>query len=316
MRNGSGLASIVVWVGGCWLAAVGLAVAVTTTWRPGTLPIDGIGQRLELQLPDWILIALAVAAAAAGLTVLSTLIPAPRRKDPEDFALEPPPPPRLSPVVLAVWFLLLAIVVAGIVLCLRLLDIHHADGMMAPPSGIGAVPPGGQPGPARGAVHAGAVDWGLSLALGAVAAVISGCALVMVAVNQPWAVLAQWFRLRRRRKPALALDLAAAVSAGMRDLEAAHDPRRAVIACYRRCEAALASRRRRRHPAETPREFVADALAALRLPAAAIRSLLAVVERARFSDLPITPGDRDAALRAFGDIRSVLERTGQDGTTP
>jgi len=158
------------------------------------------------------------------------------------------------------------------------------------------------------------IDWGLSLALGAVAAVMIGGAVLIIAGNEPWAVLAQWFRVRRRRRMVLVRDLTSAVSAGMRDLAVGDDPRRAVIACYRRCEATLASRRRRRYPAETPREFVADALAALQLPVVAIRSLLLVFERARFSDLPITSKDRDVALEALGDIRSALDRRAQDGS--
>jgi hypothetical protein len=104
------------------------------------------------------------------------------------------------------------------------------------------------------------------------------------------------------------------MSTGIRELEIGDDPRSAVIACYRRCEIALASHRRGRYASETQREFVYGALAALRLPALAIRSLLQVFEKARFSELPVTPSDRSAALSALGEIRSALERRPDDGS--
>jgi hypothetical protein len=313
-RNSSGRPRDRSWIGRSWLAAVGMAVAVTASWRPGMQPLNSPGHILHLQVPDWVLLALAVALVAVFLAIVSTLFPTPRRKDPEDFALEPPPPPRVSPVVLVLLFLLLAVATVGAFVVLHLLDFNHVGGAMAPASGIRALPPSARAELERTAVHAGMIDWGLSLALGAVAAVMIGGAVLIIAGNEPWAVLAQWFRVRRRRRMVLVRDLTSAVSAGMRDLAVGDDPRRAVIACYRRCEATLASRRRRRYPAETPREFVADALAALQLPVVAIRSLLLVFERARFSDLPITSKDRDVALEALGDIRSALDRRAQDGS--
>ena len=104
-----------------------------------------------------------------------------------------------------------------------------------------------------------------------------------------------------------------AVGFVMSSIRRVDDPRHAVIACYRRCETALASQRRRRYNSETPREFVHDTLTALALPEKAVRSLLSVFERARFSDLPITPTDRSMAQDALTEIRSVLEGESRDG---
>jgi hypothetical protein len=110
--------------------------------------------------------------------------------------------------------------------------------------------------------------------------------------------------------------MTSALAAGRRALEIGDDPRTAVIACYRQCEAALASRRRGRHAAETPREFLRDALAALHLPAQPIRALLQVFERARFSDLPVTRLDRSIALGALDEISTDLEQRREDGAQP
>jgi len=312
-RKGLGRLPIRSWLGrSC--AVGGLAVAVIATWRPGMVS-HSTGHRLELQFPGWILVIVAVAMVAVCLAILSSLIRPPRRKDPDDFELEPPPPPRLSPAALALLLLLMAAFVASAVMVLHLADRLPLGGAALRSSGISAVrhppiQPPAQPNP----VHAPAINWGLTLMLGAVAAVIIGGAFLVIAGNEPWWVLAQWLRVRRRRRTALARDLASAISAGVRDLEAGDDPRRAVIACYRRCEAAIGSRRRKRYLAETPREFVADALAALQLPVDAIGSLLLVFERARFSNLPITSDDRDIAVGALGDVRSALEQRAQNGS--
>lgn len=314
--NGAERLSVASWLGRCWLAAVGLVIAVAASWRPGMLPLGRVGQRLELQVPGWLLIALAIAGVAVWLAIVSILIRPPLRKDPDEVLLEPPPPPRLSPVTLLLLGLLLVIAAGGAVLVLQLLDVYHGGGTVAHSVGIGAPPQAVQPAPLRGAARAATLDWGLTVTLGAVAVAIIGGAVLVIAGNEPWTVLAQWFRLGRRRKMELAGPLAAALSAGIHDLDAGDDPRRAVIACYRRCEATLALHRRRRCPAETPREFVADALAALHVPTAPIRSLLVVFERARFSNLPITSRDGDVARHALDDIRSALDRKAQHGTAP
>jgi hypothetical protein len=158
-----------------------------------------------------------------------------------------------------------------------------------------------------------AVDVGVTVVLLVLAVVVAGFALLALSASAPWADIARWFRIRRGERPHPPQELAAAISAGMRDLEFGDDPRSAVIACYRRCEAALAAQRRRRYLSETPREFMRGALAALVLPANAVRALLLVFERARFSDLAVTEADRSVALGALGEIRSALVRS-EDGS--
>jgi hypothetical protein len=64
------------------------------------------------------------------------------------------------------------------------------------------------------------------------------------------------------------------MSTAIHELEVADVPRSAVIACYRRCEAALALHRRGRGASETPREV----------------------------ELAVTSGDRSVALSALEEI--------------
>ncbi len=157
--NGAQRLSVAAWLGRCWLAAVGLVIAVAANWRPGTLPLGRAGQRLELQVPGWLLIALVIAVVAVWLSIVSLLIRPPRRKDPDEIILEPPPPPRLSPVTLLLLGLLLVIAAGGAVLVLQLLDVYHGGGTVAHPVGIGAPPQAVQPAPLRGAARAATLDW-------------------------------------------------------------------------------------------------------------------------------------------------------------
>jgi hypothetical protein len=150
------------------------------------------------------------------------------------------------------------------------------------------------------------LDLGLAVVLAILSAVLVGCALLVILLNEPWAAITGWFRHSRARSRC-SEDVASAISAAAQELALGDDPRRAVIACYRRCETALAVRRRQRYYSETPREFVRDTLTALALPENAVRSLLSVFERARFSNIPITQTDRSNALDALTEIRSVLE---------
>ena len=292
----------------CWPAVIGLVVAIVATWRPGLLPSGAPGHRLGLHLPEWALVCVALAVGAVFVAIVAILLPAPRRKDPDDFVLELPPSPRLSPAALIVMLVGIVLAVAVAVVLLHMLSVQDSAGHAGPIGPAGASPTGGPAAAERSAVYAGAADIGLAMTVGLISAIVIGCAALVVAGNQPWAVIAEWFRPRRRRKAALVAGLASAIATGLHDLQAGDDPRQAVIACYRRCEDTLALHRRRRHPAETPREFVHDALAALRLPAPAIGSLLLVFERARFSDLPITADDRDIAVTALGSIHATLEQ--------
>lgn len=255
------------WLGRGLIAAVGMTIAVVATWTPRSPSPDGAGQRLALNLPPWMLLALLIAALAMFLAVMSSLIPAPRRKDREEPEFEPPPQLRLSPTLIVVLLFLIGAGIAGAFFAVRSLVPGQPGAEAGVQSSASAVERRAlPPEPRRETVHAAAADWSFTLTLSVLAAAVIGFSLLVIAANDPWTVLREWFRRRTRRRWPMARHLTAAVSAGLRNLETATDPRQAVIACYRRCEAAIAAHRRHRYPAETPREFVAEALGALRLP--------------------------------------------------
>lgn len=308
-RHSTGTSRVTARIAPSWLAAIGLVLSVTSMWQPRMLASGDVGQRLVPNLPTWLLIGLAAAAAAMSLAIVSVLIRAPLRKDPDEFI---PQPPRRSAAMFLVLLPLLAILITGSV-AFHLLDVGSLSTVL-----LLQVPPMERSyAPTRDIVDVPTFDFALTLILGAVTAIITAFAILVIVLNQPWAMAAGWFtRSRGRKDSTLVAGLKLALSTGIHELEVTDDPRSAVIACYRRCEAALASRRRGRGAAETPREFVHEAFAALKLPARAVQSLLQVFEKARFSELAVTSGDRSAALSALGEIRSALEWRRKDGAQP
>jgi hypothetical protein len=284
-----------------WLATIGMVLAVIALSRPSAILPATAGYRLVLSLPGWVMVVLAAAALAMFLSLVSVAVAAPGRKRPNESRIE---------VILLM--LLLAILAGTGAVARHLVD---ADRLIAWLGGAGphALPMLDNAAREPAVMQEPLANLGLTVALAVLAAAMFAFALLVIGLNQPWRAIAEWFRRPGHLKRAPWVDdLASAMSASIHDIEFNGDPRRAVIACYRRCETVLAARRRRRHVAETPREFVHDALTALSLPAKAVRSLLTVFERARFSDLPMTQGDRSIALHALNEILSVLESGSSD----
>jgi hypothetical protein len=312
-RHSTGTSRVAARIAPSWLAAVGLALSVTSMWQPRMLALADGGQRLALNLPTGILVGLAAAAVTMSLAIVSVLLRTRRRKDPDEFIPQPPRPLRPSVATFLASLLVPIVAIAGGVAALHLLDVTSLS-----PAPLLHLPPTERThAPTRDTIDVPTFDFALTLTLGAMIAVIVAFALLVVALNRPWAIAAEWFsRSRGRKISTLVAGLTSAMSTGIHELEVGDDPRSAVIACYRRCEVALASHRRRRYASETPREFVHEALEALKLPALAVQSLLQVFQKARFSELPVTSSDRSAALSALSDIRSALERRREDGAQP
>lgn len=301
------------WAARMWpaaVAAVGIVLAFAGTWPAGDLAAGSPARALVVTLPPALLIVLVVSVVAFAAALIPSLVPAQRRKDPEDFALEPPPPPRLSPATLLAFFTVLLTCVAAAIWLISRLERHRfATGITNP-----QLPPVGKvwqsPVAARALLHVAAADWGLMVGVAILAATAIGCAAWLVAQHQ-WSFPRA---PRRRRLARLAGALHEAADRGIADLLDEADPRRAVIACYRRCEEAVSAQQHRRHSWQTAREFLASALAALALPPDAVATLLGVFERARFGNGPVDGRDRTAALRALGTIRAALIERGKHGT--
>lgn len=102
-------------------------------------------------------------------------------------------------------------------------------------------------------------------------------------------------------------DLAEAAELAIAELEADSDFRRAVIGCWAYLELALARHEHPRPRHHTPLEYVRALVVELpALPAPALLELTGRYEVARFSEHPITRGDRDTALSCLHDIRRRL----------
>lgn len=100
-------------------------------------------------------------------------------------------------------------------------------------------------------------------------------------------------------------DFATALEEGLADL-ASGRPRNSIVAAWLRLESAAESERFRRHPADTPSEFVARVLASYDLDADAIGELAGLYREARFSEHPISERQRDRALACLTTLLDGL----------
>jgi crotonobetainyl-CoA:carnitine CoA-transferase CaiB-like acyl-CoA transferase len=90
------------------------------------------------------------------------------------------------------------------------------------------------------------------------------------------------------------------------DLDTEVEPREAVIACYVRMEAALASSGAPRGATETPLELLRRVLDAYDVPAADVHRLTELFTEARFSHHPVTDEMRAAARRSLAAVADAL----------
>jgi hypothetical protein len=97
-----------------------------------------------------------------------------------------------------------------------------------------------------------------------------------------------------------------AVDAALDMLEAAGDPRQAIIAAYARMLEALEQRGLGCRPTETPRVHLARCLTAADVRPEPLEQLVRLFEEARFSTHPMTWEHRDEARRALGAVRRDL----------
>ncbi len=101
--------------------------------------------------------------------------------------------------------------------------------------------------------------------------------------------------------------LARAVRAAIRDLEAGEDFRAAVLRCYKTMVLLFEEHGRRALPSQTAREFEADALRVLGVSQESIDDLTSLFEEARYSTHAIGERQRDGAIDCLGAIRGQLE---------
>jgi hypothetical protein len=102
-------------------------------------------------------------------------------------------------------------------------------------------------------------------------------------------------------------ELARAVRTAIRDLETGGDFRTAVLRCYKSMVLLFEARGMRASPAQTAREFEADALRAAGVSREGVDDLTSLFEEARYSAHEIREAQRDAAIASLTAIRKDLE---------
>jgi NhaP-type Na+/H+ or K+/H+ antiporter len=105
----------------------------------------------------------------------------------------------------------------------------------------------------------------------------------------------------------LARALDEVLSDSLDDLRAERDARRAVIRAYARMEKTFAAYGVPREEHETPLEYVGRALDSLSVSSYAVRRLVQLFERAKFSPHAVGPAMKDDAIEALAGLRSELE---------
>jgi hypothetical protein len=172
-----------------------------------------------------------------------------------------------------------------------------APGLTAPfpaphPGSTAPVPAGGPP-----------VHWWL---WGALAGALAVAGLILLVRR----------RLRRSRdggeRAAAPRWLPAAIEESLAEIERERDPRRAVIRAYVSMERALARHGLGRRPFETPQEYLARVLVAIRISRPAGQRLTALFQRARFSQHPVDAQMKQDAISALVAVRDELAEQRQD----
>jgi len=116
-------------------------------------------------------------------------------------------------------------------------------------------------------------------------------------------------RRRRRRLPRdfnAAEALSDVLDETLDDLRVETDPRRAVIAAYARLERVLGAHGEPRQDADTPEEHLARVLGHLDVDRRAVRRLVDLFVRAKFSQHEVDAGMKDEAIAALEHVRDEL----------
>jgi len=284
------------------VTGVGLLLAIAGTLvAPDGVPLEDLGTRVFVPLPDWLIIGTVAAVALASLIFIARSL---SRRPPGKEEIERYNEPQTLSPVLAVLLVVLALtpcaVLGGALYWLAQPDVHPglaataADAAPAPPPAIDERPVG----------PASPVTTGL---IGALALLAAFGSLGVVA----WLCLAD--RLPRGAAGIVPQhgELAAAVEDSLEDLRREPDARAAIIKIYRNFERLLAAAALPRRPWQTPVEFMATVLGKAPLPPGSVRSLTGLFELARFSRHPLGAAERERAWRSLIEIRAALERKRQ-----
>jgi hypothetical protein len=271
--------------------------------------------RLMPGLPDSVVYALVGLFALGGITVLVALFPRGvrlrRKKGPDEFELYQEPP-KFSFGMLVVLLLPLLIPI-GLLVYLYWgrwqLSPEEQQVQQAAPL-VSVRPPPQEAFEEKSTSHAPGFAWTLFVlaALGSLA-ILGGGAWVLFGdrIERWWYGTPYTDETRRA--------LLNAVDIGLDDLLHDPDPRRAVIACYRRFELILSQHGLSRAPWHTPLEYLRVALQRFHLPAARLQSLTTLFELAKFSIQPLGDVEKLFAVSVLRDAKTALEKRADVPTT-
>jgi len=285
------------------VTGIGLLLAVAATLAaPEGVPLEGLGTRIFVPLPDWLIIGTMAAVALASLIFIARSLPSrPPGKDELERYHEPQ---KLSPI-LAVLLIVMALtpgaILGGTLYWLARSEVHP---------GLAGITADAAPSPPPGAID--------ERAAGPASPVTTGLigALALLAAFGSLGVVA-WLCLAGRLQRGTAgvaprhRELAAAVEDSLEDLRREPDARAAIIKIYRNFERVLAAAALPRRPWQTPMEFMRAVLGKAPLPPDPIQSLTGLFELARFSRHPVGAAERESAWRSLIEIRAALERERQ-----
>jgi hypothetical protein len=222
-----------------------------------------------------------------------------RRSDEPEWVVEEPPMQWWEkPLLLAMAFVPAAGLITAIVLLVR--HLHHTPGATATiPPPISTFPQHPHPGSVPSGHAATPVVhwwlWAILVGVILVAAVVVALVRLRLVANR-----------RRADRVVEPDELQTLIEESLDELAREPDPRRAVIRAYTGMERALARRGLGRRPFEAPLEYLARALAAIRVSRAAGARLTALFERARFSEHAIDQGMKQEAIGALAAVRDDL----------
>ncbi len=290
-ERGSRTATITAACAGATVLAL-LAITAIASRRP----LNGVGQVAPLGgrgtpvgAPPWSLVLVAVGAIISLAGLLATGLPILRRRRKQERTFRIPWFARVLALVIA-----MSLGAALIVAAIEGSRTREARSRGAPPPG------------AHRSLRLGhsssfvAPGWLVPVVL---AVVMGGSGAILLTV-----------RLRRTAddspaQPGLAQATAVqnAVEASLEDLRNEPDPRRAVIAAYRRMEATLGAAGLPRQAWEAPREYSGRAHTLLELSSRPLETLTALYERARFGVGEVGEPLRERAIAALRALREELQ---------
>lgn len=293
------------------IAAVTVVALLMVTAIASRRPLSGVGKVAtpttsggsQINAPAWSLALVALGAAVALFGALVAIRwQVPRRHKRED---EMPRPVIQLPLATKLVALLIPTLIAAVLVVAGIDGSRARTPTIRPGTGSILPRPGSSPN-SRQSTSYQPPGWMVPAIAGVVLAG-AGAALLLVA-------------LRRRVgdgiefRPVFGVDAALeeAVQESLEDLRGEPDPRRAVIAAYRRMEATLTEAGLARRDWEAPREYAGRVHNHLELSARPLETLTALFERARFGVGAVDERLRERAIAALMELRDEVAQVSRE----